>query len=210
MVIPLRRLVSDESGATIIEMSIVITLLLTLLLGFVDFGYAFYQWNAATKAVQVGARLASISSPVAQSTILSTAATTDLSLVGVEMAPGSYAFSCTSTACTGTGTPGFSQSAFNLIYFGDDGVCQGTSNPGRAGMCDMFPGLRQSEVRIEYVATGLGFWTRPGGAVPTIRVSIVNHPFQFFFLGGLLGFANITMPDMLSTVTGEDLNSAAP
>jgi hypothetical protein len=65
-------------------------------------------------------------------------------------------------------------------------------------------------VRIEYIATGLGFWTRPGGAVPTIRVSIINHPFQFFFLGGLLGFANITMPSMISTVTGEDLSSAAP
>jgi Flp pilus assembly protein TadG len=206
----LRRFLRDECGATMVEMSLVITLLLTLLLGFVDFGYAFYQWNAAAKAVQVGARMASISSPVAQSNILSSAATTDLSLVGVEMAPGSYSFTCTSAACTGTSNPGFSRSAFDRIYFGDDGVCQGTASPGRPGMCDMFPGLQASEVRIEYVATGLGFWTRPGGAVPTIRVSIVNHPFQFFFLGGLLGFANITMPDMLSTVTGEDLNSASP
>jgi Flp pilus assembly protein TadG len=206
----LRRFLRDECGATMVEMSLVITLLLTLLLGFIDFGYAFYQWNAAAKAVQVGARMASISSPVAQSNILSSAATTDLSLVGVEMAPGSYSFTCTSAACTGTSNPGFSQSAFDRIYFGDDGVCQGTASLGRPGMCDMFPGLQASEVRIEYVATGLGFWTRPGGAVPTIRVSIVNHPFQFFFLGGLLGFANITMPDMLSTVTGEDLNSASP
>lgn len=205
-----RRFLRDQIGAAMVETTIVIPLLLTLLLGFVDFGYAFYQWNAAAKAVQIGARLASISSPVAQSTILSTAATTDLSLVGVEMAPGSYSFTCTSTACIGTGSPGFSQTAFNRIYFGDDGVCEGTTDPGRPGMCDMFPGLQASEVRIEYVATGLGFWTRPGGAVPTIRVSIVNHPFQFFFLGGLLGFANITMPDMLSTVTGEDLNSASP
>jgi Flp pilus assembly protein TadG len=193
-----------------VEMTLVMPLLLILLLGFVDFGYAFYQWNAAAKAVQIGARLASVSTPVADSTILSSAATTTLSLVGVEMAPGSYTFTCTSTSCTGTNNPGFSQSAFNEIYYGDDGVCEGTLTPGRPGMCDIFPGLQASEVRIEYVATGLGFWTRPGGAVPTIRVSIVNHPFQFFFLGGLLSFANITMPDMLSTVTGEDLNSASP
>ena len=54
-----------EDGAAMVEMAIAMTLLLTLTLGFVDFGYAFYQWNAATKAVQVGARLASISDPVA-------------------------------------------------------------------------------------------------------------------------------------------------
>lgn len=208
--VTLRRVLSDQRGATMVEVTLIFPLLLALLLGFVDFGYAFYQWNAAAKAVQIGARLASVSGPVAQSTILSAAATGDLSLVGVEMAPGSYSFVCTSTACTGTNNPGFSQTAFDEIYYGDDGVCEGSVDPGRPGMCDMFPNLLQSEVRIEYVATGLGFWTRPGGAVPTIRVSIVNHPFQFFFLGGLLGFANITMPDMLSTVTGEDLNTASP
>jgi len=46
--------------------------------------------------------------------------------------------------------------------------------------------------------------------VPTVTVSITNHPFQFFFLGGLLGFNNITMPSMLSTVTGEDMKSTFP
>jgi Flp pilus assembly protein TadG len=193
-------------------MTLVITLLLTLLLGFVDFGYAFYQWNAAVKAVQIGGRLAAVSAPVASSTILSAATTTDLSLVGVEMAPGSYSFSCTSTACTGTNNPGFSAAAFNTIYYGDDGVCQGASNPGRPGMCDIFPALLPTEVRIEYIATGLGFWTRPGGAIPTIRVSIEGHKFQFFFIAPLLHLANssITMPNMLSTVTGEDLNSSSP
>jgi Flp pilus assembly protein TadG len=203
----------DESGAAMVEMTLVITLLLTLLLGFVDFGYAFYQWNAANKAVQVGARLAAISDTVATSTILSAAATTDVNLVGITMAPSSYSFVCTSTACTGTNSPGFDQDAFRRIFYGDDFAtltCQGTLNPGRSGMCDMFPGLLPAEVQIEYLATGLGFWTRPEGAIPTIRVSIVNHPFQFFFLGGLLNFANITMPTMLSTVTGEDLSTASP
>jgi hypothetical protein len=38
-------------------------------------------------------------------------------------------------------------------------------------------------------------------------VSVIDHEFEFFFLSGLLGFANITMPSMLSTVTGEDLST---
>ena len=202
----------DENGSALVEMTIVIPLLLVLVFGFVDFGHAFYQWNAANMAVQVGARLAAISDPVAQSDILSEAATSDSSLVGLAMAPGSFSFTCTSTACTGTNGPGFNQAAFRRIFYGDDSstlTCGGAVT-GRPGMCDIFPQLLPAEVRIEYVATGLGFWTRPGGAVPTIRVSIVNHPFQFFFLGALAGFANVTMPSMLSTVTGEDLNSASP
>jgi hypothetical protein len=182
---------------------------LTLVLGFVDFGYAFYQWNAANKAVQVGARLASISFPVANGVALEGGVPANVADVGAPVPSGRYQYVCDYTAgntlgcrCTGTcAGAGFSQPAFNLIYDGD---------ATRPGMHDFFPGLLSNQVRIEYVATGLGYWTRPGGAVPTIRVSIINHPFQFFFLGGLLGFANITMPSMLSTVTGEDLSSVSP
>ncbi|TIO21422.1 MAG: pilus assembly protein, partial [Mesorhizobium sp.] len=61
-----------------------------------------------------------------------------------------------------------------------------------------------------YAATGLGYQTRLGGPVPTISISLQNINFQFFFLGGLLGFGNMTMPSMLSTVTGEDLKSTSP
>ncbi|HEY9012219.1 MAG TPA: TadE/TadG family type IV pilus assembly protein [Devosia sp.] len=206
----LRRFLIDTAGAAMVEMSIVIVLLLTLVLGFVDFGYAFYQWNAATKAVQVGARLASISSPVALGLTAEAGAPANLANAGAPVAANTYGYACDYTVgnalacrCT-TGTCAnttYSQANFDLILDGD---------ANRPGMLDFFPGLARSEVRIEYIATGLGFWTRPGGAVPTIRVSIVGHPFQFFFLGGLLGFANLTMPSMISTVTGEDLKSTAP
>jgi Flp pilus assembly protein TadG len=55
-----RSFARDESGTTMVEMAIVASLLFIVVLGFVDFGYAFYQWNAANKAVQVGARLARV------------------------------------------------------------------------------------------------------------------------------------------------------
>ncbi|TIW42757.1 MAG: pilus assembly protein, partial [Mesorhizobium sp.] len=54
----IRGFAKSEGGATTVEMAIVSTLLFALVLGFVDFGYALYQWNAANKAVQLGARLA--------------------------------------------------------------------------------------------------------------------------------------------------------
>ncbi|WP_245268490.1 TadE/TadG family type IV pilus assembly protein [Mesorhizobium sp. WSM2561] len=195
-----------------VELAIALPLLLTLLLGFVDFGHAFYQWNAANKAVQMGARLAQISTPVASEGLSKEAKTpADPLLVGKAVAAGTYNYICTATAAgvascvCGTGSTcqdlDADQASFDFIYDGSS---------TRAGMHDLLPTLVKSEVRIEYTAMGLGYWTRPGGAVPTVTVSITNHPFQFFFLGGLLGFGNITMPSMRSTVTGEDMKSTWP
>ncbi|MBZ9764441.1 pilus assembly protein [Mesorhizobium sp. CA8] len=211
MVIPRRKFWAAESGAAMVEAAIAMPLLLTLLLGFVDFGYAFYQWNAADKAVQAGARLAQISGPVASGLSLEAKTPSNSLDVGKVVPANTYNYICTANAagavsCTcGTGATcqdlTASQAAFDFIFSG---------SAGRAGMQSYLPMLTKSQVRIQYQASGLGYWTRPNGPVPTITVSIVNHQFQFFFLGGLLGFGNITMPSMLSTVTGEDLKSTYP
>lgn len=184
-----RRIQKDEGGAAMVEAAIAMTLLLTLTLGFVDFGYALYQWNAAAKAVQVGARTAMVSSPAMAAVSSAITSPTDPLLVGTTVPAGTYSYECTGTSgCT-------DQPSFNLIY---------------NRMVTFFPRLQPQNVRITYAATGLGYWTRPGGPVPTITVSLEGLTFQFFFLGGLLGFDDITIPSMRSTVTGEDLKSSYP
>ncbi|PBC19635.1 MULTISPECIES: TadE/TadG family type IV pilus assembly protein [unclassified Mesorhizobium] len=210
----IQRFAKSEDGAAMVEMTIVSTLLFSLVLGFVDFGYAFYQWNAATKAVQVGARLASISDAVA--TNLATAG--PISSPGAPIVAGAYGpFVCTYTAGTGgcSNGGGFSAANFSRIFRGDtantnDDACPNVGTNQRPGMCHFFPGLLRSNVVVTYSATGLGYQTRLSGPVPTITVSLQNRTFQFFFLQGLMGFANINMPSMLSTVTGEDLKSIWP
>ena len=42
-----------------------LTVILLVIIGVVDLLFAFYQWNAATKAVAIGARIAAVSDPVA-------------------------------------------------------------------------------------------------------------------------------------------------
>src|SRR5258708_30584739 len=83
-----------------------------------------------------------------------------------------------------------------------------------AGMCDIFDRITPANVRIVYTQpaapAGLGYAGRPGGPVPTIRVSLQNMRFRFFFLGALLGFRNIQIPELPSTITGEDLYSCSP
>lgn len=211
----LKRFARSEDGTTTVEMAIVVTLLLTLTLGFIDFGYAFYQWNAAAKAVQVGARLASISDPVAAA--LATAAPT--SSPGAPVAAGAYGPFVCSYSSGGTGScsnsGNFNAAAFSRIFRGDtantnDDACPALGTNQRPGMCHFFPGLTRNNVVVTYTATGLGYQTRLGGPVPTITVSLQNRTFQFFFLGGLLGFGDLNMPSMLSTVTGEDLKATFP
>ncbi|PBB94792.1 TadE/TadG family type IV pilus assembly protein [Mesorhizobium sp. WSM3862] len=210
----MKRFANSEDGAAMVEATIVSTLLFALTLGFVDFGYAFYQWNAATKAVQIGARMASVSDPVASN--LTTAGPT--TTPGAPVVAGAYGpFACSYTgangSCTNSGT--FNATAFSRIFRGDTAVTNDNSCPTlaagqRPGMCHFFPGLLRSNVVVTYTATGLGYQTRLGGPIPTITVSLQNRTFQFFFLQELMGFANVNMPSMLSTVTGEDMKTNAP
>src|SRR5437762_14009292 len=59
------QLKNDQNGGVLVEATVMIPILFLFVLGAVDFLFAFYQWNAAAKAVQLGARLAAVSSPVA-------------------------------------------------------------------------------------------------------------------------------------------------
>jgi Flp pilus assembly protein TadG len=208
-----RRFGADRDGAAMVEATISMTLLLMLTLGFVDFGNAFYQWNAAAKAVQVGARLASVSPPVAPEAKTAGPTTTPGDPIPVYPAANSYRYICIGGTSCSPGT--YTDANFSRIFRGDtaysnNDACPALAAGQRPGMCHFFPRLRRSDVQITYVSSGLGYQTRPGGAVPTIIVEIrPGLPFQFFFLGGLMNFANINIPPMRSTVTGEDLGNGA-
>ena len=41
----------DETGAVLVEVTILLPIVIGILCGSIDFLYAFYQWNAAAKAV---------------------------------------------------------------------------------------------------------------------------------------------------------------
>jgi Flp pilus assembly protein TadG len=209
--------VRDENGGPLVEAAVMIPILLTFFLGAVDFMNAFTQWNQATKAVEVGARIAAVSDPVASGlNTIPTSALSSSTILGDTMPDfqvtcdgGTRACSCTRGTCTGMGT--YSSTAMGLIVFGRDGrgACGDSTSYYTAGMCDVFSRIATSNVKVVYSQTGLGFAGRSAGPVPTITVSIENLTFQYFFLGGLMKFANKTMPPLSTTITGEALSSAA-
>ncbi len=54
---------ADESGASLVEFSLVVTLFLFLLFGIIDFGRIGHAWVGANKATQLAARLAAVRPP---------------------------------------------------------------------------------------------------------------------------------------------------
>jgi hypothetical protein len=197
------QLARDNSGASMVEFSIVAFLFFIFMGGLVDFSVGFYQWNSASKALQQGARLAATSDPV-DSTLKNW-------MGGSGLTPGdpfpAFTRECTVGSCTG-GT--YDATAMNTIVYGRDLVCGPGNADNTPGMCDVFSRIQPSNVKITYQQTGLGFAGRPGGPVPTITVELTGLTFNFVFLNGLMGFAPIPMPPMKTTATGEDMCSSAP
>jgi len=208
----------DQQGSVLVEVTIMLSVTLVLVLGAIDFLLLFYQWNAAAKAVQIGARLAAVSDPVASGLNRLSQA-----VVSASVPPGAampiFVVTCdgrTSTCtCNGVnacrGIKGYDGAAMNTIVFGrGSSSCSDAKSGDGVGMCDIFPRITPANVKIVYAQTGLGYAGRPGGPMPTITVSIQDLPFQFYFLGGLIGFRNLQIPASTTSVTAEDLSGRAP
>ena len=221
-----RQFRHDESGAAFLEFTAVIFVLLIVLFGVIEFSLAYGQWNAATKAMQVGARLASVSSPVWD----------QLDEIRGDEGSGnpgdtlnnnfgsSFAYkavcdgSVSTTNCVVNPKPpgfpnignSFHLPSMNTLVFGrgsntcDDGAA------GGLGMCDIFAPITAQNVRITYQHSNLGYVTRPGGVVPTIKLELTGVFFQFLFLADLMGLGQIEIPGLLTTIPAEDLCSSAP
>ena len=190
-----KNLRQDTSGAVMVEFTAALTVFLLLLFGSVEFANVFYQWNAATKAVQWGARVAAVSDPVAANLIAFTGVENG-TLPGVVLPIAAYDCVCkgSTSQCTGTmpasapgcniGTTGL-PALKRIVYGVSTATSCGTSTSNRdQGMCHLFPGLTIQNVEVEYQYTGLGYAGRPGaiqnssgvnlspGAVPTITVRL--------------------------------------
>lgn len=190
----LHSLLKNRSGSAMVEFTIIFMLLMLLTGGIVDFGNLLFQWNSAEKATQAGVRAATISDPVAAELATFDCDNSSITL-GTPCRNGGSSFGtivCNGAASTCSGGNTFSTPAFNLIL---------------APMRKMFPRLQAQHVIVEYTDVGLGFAGRKA-PVPEIRVRLTGLTFDYAFLGGLLGFSSITMPDFRATLVGEDLSSA--
>jgi hypothetical protein len=209
------RLVRDQNGAVLVEATVAMLVFFVFILGSIDFLYAFFQWNAAAKALQLGARIAAVSDPVADGlNNLSLTAANASNVLGAAMPPFEVRCEGATISCTCTGfcegLRGYDGRAMNTIVFGrGSSACSGARSLYYAGMCDIFPRITPDNVVIVYAQTGRGYVGRPNGPAPTITITLQHLRFQFFFLAGVLGLNAVDIPATIS-VSGEDLASSAP
>jgi Flp pilus assembly pilin Flp len=201
----LRRTLSscrDDSGAVAVEFGLIGGIFIVLLMAMIDLGQAFWQFNQATKALQLGVRLAAVSNPV--SSDLKTM--TGISGTVEEGDPMPYFKRVCSGATQSCSEGTYDAVAIRTLVFGRGNTACPTAPQAYPAMCQIFPRIQPQNLVVEYTQTGLGFAGRPGGPVPTITVRLTGLSFNFTVLNGMLGFPAIPMTRLTATVSGEDLS----
>lgn len=184
----------NDRGATAVEFALVIGLFLVLLLGIIDFSRLFFNWNKAAKATEMGVRLATVSDMVAVGLQdyngLEAAGGNGLS-VPINDINGGQPVVCRSGGdCDGYG---FNQASFDKIL---------------TRMQAIYPEIGAANLVIEYRHIGFGFTGNPYGSdiSPIVTVRLENMQFDFLF-PGLQTLSSLAMPELKSTLTGEDFTT---
>ena len=187
------RFLRNQSGATAAEFALVLPLLLLLIFGVIDGARFIWEYNRAEKATQIGVRVATVIDALPSGLV-------DAEYVGVggltqgDAIPASALGSmvCSRTACTCAGTcpptGTINTAAFDTIV-------------GR--MNTMRPDIAVDNVRVEYRGSGLGFAGDPNGMEVSPLVTVRLTGLTFKPITSLL-LANMTIPDLSSTLTAED------
>jgi Flp pilus assembly protein TadG len=114
-----------QAGAALVEFAIIVPLLLLLLLGIVEFSYAFFHLNILNKSVQDGALYFSEWARCANANNCSPN-------IPINAGP-------SSTSCTGTNSANVSN-ARNLVMTGNTAACDDTTNPPLLPLCANYTG----------------------------------------------------------------------
>lgn len=187
---PIRGFRDNESGAVLIEYTLVFTMLMVLTFGLIEFGVALHQYNAAETATGVGARYIATRGPVV--TGISDCGVTTSATAGTSCA--AVSGSATWTITCNAGSP--------------SGACQSTVlNALVARMQQFAPEIQAQNVQVVLRGSGLGYVGR-GAPVPMVTVRLTGMTYNFIAIDDLMGFGAITMPGFDASLVGEDFNGA--
>lgn len=199
----LSNFVHDESGAAILEFTLVILFLLPVTFAVFEVSYIGWQWNRAEKATQFGVRFAIQSDPV-EAAFTNWSAYVSLGVnPGESIVQNPFNVRCDNTACSVTSgalPTGWSTDhdpdAFNAIL---DRVQR------------IFPDVDAINLLVEYQHVGLGYSDRRGtDLIPVVRVRLTGMVYDTIFLEAFGMGDTFPMGDFAATLPGEDLESSAP
>jgi hypothetical protein len=183
----LRRFRKSQTGAVLVEHTLVFLLLMLLTFGLIEFGVVLYQYNAAETATAVGARYVATRGPIAAGRVTARR----YCAAGNSAAP-STAVRPGQSPVTRTRQRRMSSSPTDALVL---------------RMQRFDPNIEAQNVQVVLRGAGLGFVGR-GSPVPMVTVRLTGMQYDFIALDDLLGFGALTMPGFDATVVGEDLNGA--
>ena len=202
-----KRFRRETKGVVLAEALLTLPIVLLMVTAMVELGMGMYQWNQTVRAVQIGARLAAVSSPLATNYDASlgagfTDSNGDALPEGDPIPSGNNSISC---GAGGNGT--CDATRLSRIVFGSDGRCAPNNRNTVAGMCDIAPWITTNNIRVTYTLTGLGYVGRPNGIATTVTVEVRDVYFDFIFLDAFIGGNGFAIPAHPVSFTSEDLSS---
>lgn len=195
-----RRLYRDCSAVSAAEFALVLPLMLFLIFGVIDAGRFMWDYNRATKATQVGARVAVVTDSVpsglaSEEYVGQTVNGTTLTQGDLIPAAALGDIRCTRDACScATPTCPDDVGALDASTFDDVLLPR---------MQAMYPAIQADNVVLHFTGSGLGYAGDPNGMQisPIVTVELTGlqfTPITFLLLG------TITMPDFRTSLTEED------
>ena len=173
----MRRLGADERGESLVGFALVAPVLRMLSLAILEFSLVVFDYHRAGEATRRAARLAAISTPVADVGGFTSGSAIQCSSAGGAVSCGGIA------AADGA--------AFDAII---------------AEMRAVLPSIAPENVEVVYGDSGLGDPTTPGGIIPLVSVRLVGLAHPFLFLGGFPGIpSGVTFPPFLTNQLGTGL-----
>ncbi|MDX7951722.1 TadE/TadG family type IV pilus assembly protein [Lichenihabitans sp. Uapishka_5] len=199
-------LATDEDGAALVEAALVLPIVLLLVFGLTE--VSFYVWtrSLAVKAVQLGARQAVVSSPVAIGPGLDPV---DSMGFWNGLTPGLRCF----PAADGGGSPcpGFQVRCGMSAGCACKGeACGFTFSAARLqpilrAVKAVLPDATAENIEVSYATNGLGYAARPGPVPVDVEVRLVGFSYHPLFLGDIFGQA---LPITASAILpGESLST---
>jgi Flp pilus assembly pilin Flp len=186
---PFTRFRRNESGATLVEATLVFAMMMIMTFGLIEFGLVLYQYNAAEKATAIGARYIATRGPVVTGM---PDCGPGVSVSGMNAGATCPSTSWESTCNASAPAAGCDAAVLTALV---------------AEMQRFAPDVEAQNVQVVLRGAGLGFVGR-GSPVPMVTVRLTGMQYDFIALDDLLGFGTLTMPGFDATVVGEDLNGA--
>lgn len=170
----LRRFLSDEDGAFLIEFGIAFPMLILLSFGLMEFSLVVFDYQRAAEATRAGVRHTIINEPIAlTATILEGSVVTCANPSGT-------------VTCTGGSPHGSADARFQSLL----DVMQG-----------IYPTLQAENIVVTYSGTDTGQAGEYGGLFPLVTLELVGVKHDMI-VGHLIGIDTIEFPAFSTTVLG--------